>query len=133
MSNEIDGTQKNRDTYYKGTTEGEHAALVKRTCKKGSDIVLTPPGNHCVHMALGIAGEAGELVDAIKKVAIYGKPLDIENISEELGDLEWYMEGLRSALDITRESVLQYNINKLNKRYPVQYTDADAQARKDKE
>ena len=111
----------------------DHAILVARTCKSGLDIEMNPVSAHYVHMALGIAGEAGELVDAIKKYAIYNKSLDIENVIEELGDLEWYMQGLRSALDITREDVLQYNINKLNKRYPVQYTDADAQARKDKE
>ncbi len=111
----------------------DHARLVERTCKLGEDIKLTPHQAHLVHMALGIAGEAGELVDAIKKTAIYGKTLDEENVVEELGDIEWYMEGLRKALDITREDVLKYNIDKLNKRYIDKYSDIDAQARKDKE
>lgn len=110
----------------------DHAALVKRTCKPGIAIVLVASEAHAVHMALGIAGEAGELVDAIKKHAIYSKPLDVENVVEELGDIEWYMEGLRAALGITREQVLQHNVDKLNKRYPQQYSDADAQKRADK-
>lgn len=106
------------------------------TCKSGLDIVaeMTPESAHLVHMALGVAGEAGELVDAIKKHAIYGKELDIFNVIEELGDIEWYMQGIRSALGITREEVLKYNIAKLEKRYPSEgYSDTEAVARADKE
>ncbi len=114
------------------TTDDEHAGLVYRTCKSGKDIKLDHLNAHFVHMALGIAGEAGELVDAIKKSAIYGKALDVENVVEELGDIEWYMQGLRASLAITREEVLRYNINKLNKRYPQQYTDQAAHDRADK-
>jgi NTP pyrophosphatase (non-canonical NTP hydrolase) len=111
----------------------DHARLVERTCKLGEDIKLTPHQAHLVHMMLGLAGEVGELVDAIKKAVIYNKTLDEENVKEELGDIEWYLEGLRKAFDITREDVLQYNIDKLNKRYIDKYSDIDAQARKDKE
>ncbi len=110
----------------------EHERLVKRTCKKGHDIVMSGTTAHYVHMALGIAGEAGELVDAIKKHAIYNKPLDFDNVIEELGDIEWYMEGLRQTFGITREVVLAHNIAKLNKRYPEQYTDQAAVERADK-
>lgn len=114
------------------STEIEHSELVKRTCKPGHKIVMSGREAHYAHMALGIAGEAGELVDAIKKYVIYDKPLNLENVVEELGDLEWYMEGLRQQLDISREHVLQYNINKLNKRYPKEYTNDAAQNRADK-
>ena len=114
------------------TVYDEHKELVERTCKKGYDIVLSGAHAHFVHMALGIAGEAGELVDAIKKAAIYNKALDVVNVIEELGDLEWYMEGLRASLGITREQVLQANITKLNIRYPEQYTDQAAVDRADK-
>ena len=84
-------------------------------------------------MALGISGEAGELLDAIKKSVIYLRPLDIPNIIEELGDLEFYMEGLRERLNITREQVLQNNINKLTIRYGKMYSDKSANERKDKQ
>lgn len=112
----------------------EHAALVKALCKSGSDILptLTPGQCHLIHMMLGISGEAGELLDAVKKSAIYQKSLDIQNIIEELGDLEFYMEGLRRALCISREEVLQQNISKLRKRYGERYSDIAAQVRADK-
>jgi NTP pyrophosphatase (non-canonical NTP hydrolase) len=94
---------------------------------------MTSRDAHLIHMILGISGEAGELLDAIKKSVIYLRPLDIPNIIEELGDLEFYMEGLRERLNITREQVLQDNINKLTIRYGKMYSDKSANERKDKQ
>lgn len=87
-----------------------------------------------MHAAIGVAGEAGELLDAVKKVWAYGKPLDVPNALEELGDLEFYMEALRQHIGVTREEVLQANQEKLAKRYPGGvYSDQYAQMRLDKE
>ena len=84
-------------------------------------------------MAVGISGEAGELLDAIKKAAIYQKPVDRQNVIEELGDLEFYMEGLRQGLGITRKETIQGNIDKLSKRYEgFKYSNEAAQNRADK-
>jgi len=82
-----------------------HPELVTALAKPGADIVasLTAEDAHALHMAVGISGEAGELLDAVKKAAIYRKPIDRENVIEEMGDLEFYMEGLRQGLGITRE------------------------------
>ena len=86
-----------------------------------------------MHAAIGVAGEAGELLDAVKKVWAYGKPLDRANAVEELGDLEFYMEALRQQIGVSREEVLQANQEKLAKRYPGGvYSDQHAQARLDK-
>jgi NTP pyrophosphatase (non-canonical NTP hydrolase) len=86
-----------------------------------------------MHAAVGISGEAGELLDAVKKTWVYGKELDRVNLIEELGDIEWYLEALRQLLDVTREEVIAANIEKLTKRYPVQYTDELALKRLDKQ
>ena len=112
-----------------------HSDMVKQLAKPGQDIAqqLTPEDAHLLHMSVGVAGEAGELLDAIKKMAIYRKDIDRENVIEELGDLEFYMEGLRQGLGITREETIQANIDKLGKRYQGhQYSDVQAQNRADK-
>jgi len=112
-----------------------HADMVKALAKPGADIVasLTPETAHLLHMAVGVSGEAGELLDAVKKAAIYVKPIDRANVVEELGDLEFYMEGLRQGLGITREETLVANIVKLSVRYNgLKYTNEAAQARADK-
>jgi NTP pyrophosphatase (non-canonical NTP hydrolase) len=112
-----------------------YGEFVGALVKPGQDIIntLTPESANILHMAVGISGEAGELLDAIKKHVIYNKPLDLENVIEELGDLEFYMEGLRQQLYITRDAIISSNISKLSKRYhKLTYTDQDAQERKDK-
>lgn len=109
--------------------------MVSKLVKSGKDIIeeLTPARMHILHMAVGVSGEAGELLDAIKKVAIYDKNPDRENIVEELGDLEFYMEGLRQAFSITREETITYNKKKLAARYKgYSYSNQAAQARADK-
>lgn len=113
----------------------DHKLLVAALAKPGSDIAasMTPHTAHLLHMAVGVSGESGELLDAIKKHVIYGKPLDVANVIEELGDLEFYMEGLRSALGITYQDTVNANIVKLSKRYALgKYTNEQAQARADK-
>jgi len=85
------------------------------------------------HMLLGCGGETGELIDAIKKYTCYGKVLDVTNVIEELGDLEFYMAGLRQMLQITREECIKANIAKLKVRYKDgSYSDQAAIAREDK-
>lgn len=84
------------------------------------------------HMVIGICGEAGEIADGIKKNSIYGKPLDLANIVEELGDLEFYMAGLRQMLGISRYETLGANVRKLQARYKGGYSDAAAIERADK-
>lgn len=115
--------------------ESAYTLMVVRKKKSGHAIsdALTPRQATALHMAVGVAGEAGELLDAIKKWAIYQKPLDRTNVLEELGDIEFFLEGLRQDLDIAREDTLQFNMAKLEKRYRGEYTDAEAAARADKE
>jgi len=113
----------------------KHEDLVAALVKPGDAILtdLTPLRAHLLHMAVGISGEAGELLDAIKKMAIYDQELDIENVVEELGDLEFYMQGIRIKIDVSRKQILEYNIKKLSKRYGTQYSNNAAKKRADKE
>lgn len=109
--------------------------MVSVLAKPGDTIKseLTADDCHLLHMGVGICGEAGELLDAIKKPTVYRKPIDRENIVEELGDLEFYLEGLRQGLGITREECIEANIKKLSKRYEgFVYSDTAAQERADK-
>lgn len=112
-----------------------HSDMVRTLVKNPVDLVeqMTPEKADLVHASMGISGEAGELLDAIKKHAIYDKDLDVPNVIEELGDLEFYMEQLRQRLGITREETLMHNYNKLRKRYEgFKYTDEAAHKRADK-
>lgn len=116
------------------TYSGFVGNLVKSPEEIVADLVKKPHNAHLLHMALGVAGEAGELADALKKVAIYGKEIDRENVVEELGDLRFYMQGIMNDLGITEAEVIQHNTTKLSKRYSEgKYSNKQAQERADKE
>lgn len=111
-----------------------HREFVRKLCKAGSVIAeeLTPDDCHRLHMAIGISGEAGELLDSIKKATIYRKPLDIANIVEECGDLLFYIVGILDSIDTELDSVIAENMAKLSTRYGKAYSNAAAVERLDK-
>lgn len=94
---------------------------------------LTPNQAHLLHMSIGIAGEALELLDAVYKHINYKKPLDWVNVVEESGDIEFYHEGFRQGVNLDRDEALNQNIAKLSKRYAsLSYSDSAARDRADK-
>jgi NTP pyrophosphatase (non-canonical NTP hydrolase) len=113
----------------------DHQEMVRCLMKPGETILLTvsPQKADLWHATTGVSTEAGELLDAVKKHTVYNKPIDRENIIEELGDLEFYVEAVRKNLNITREETLKHNMNKLAVRYQnYKYTDQAAIDRADK-
>jgi len=74
------------------------------------------------HAAMGLATEAGEFVDMIKKHIYYGKALDVVNAKEELSDCSWYIALALNELKTTMNEVLTLNINKLKLRYPAKFS-----------
>lgn len=111
-----------------------HREFVRKLCKAGSVIAeeLTPDDCHRLHMAIGISGEAGELLDSIKKATIYRKQLDIANIVEECGDLLFYIAGMLDSIGVDIESAMSANVSKLSIRYGKSYSDKSAIERIDK-
>ena len=110
--------------------------FVQSIIKPGHDILvqLTPVQASILHMAVGVSGEAGELLDAVKKHAVYQKPLDFDNVREEAGDILFYLTGLLNELGLTLNECIEANVEKLSKRYPERrYTNEAAIARADKD
>lgn len=81
--------------------------------------------DNIMHAAMGIAGEAGEVIDIVKKVYAYRKPLVVNDLIEEAGDLVWYLNLLFASLGTTWEEVFDLNIAKLEARYPDLRFNAD--------
>ena len=71
-----------------------------------------------VNGAMGLCGEAGEVIDLVKKWVFQGHELYKEDVEEELGDVLWYAAILCEGIGTTMEEVMQKNIDKLKKRYP---------------
>lgn len=122
--------------------EPTYAQFVESLCKPGIDILvqMEPKDAHLTHMAMGVAGEAGELLDAIKKSVMYRKPLDRENVLEECGDILFFVQGILNHYSntendpVTLQEVIRLNRIKLSRRYHKgTYSNEQAQQRADKE
>jgi len=82
-----------------------------------------------LHGSCGIATEAGELLDAMKKHIFYGKDIDTVNIVEEIGDLMWYSAIILDELGVEFEEVMEKNIKKLQARYGEKFSESRANTR----
>lgn len=81
-------------------------------------------GDNLIYPALGLAGEAGEAVDKIKKYwrnqgITASRALAYEDrlaLIKEVGDVLWYIAALATELQIDLEDVAKINIAKLQDR-----------------
>ena len=77
-------------------------------------------GDNPIYPTLGLAGEAGEVADKVKKVIRdRNGNFDMEakeSIMLELGDVLWYVSQLGSELGFQLEDIAISNLNKLSSR-----------------
>lgn len=76
------------------------------------------PEEILLNAVMGIAGEAGEVVDEMKKVYFQGHEFDVESIMFEVGDILWYIALMCEGLGCSMSEVAEMNIEKLKIRYP---------------
>lgn len=79
---------------------------------------------------LGIAGEAGEFADMIKKQAGHGHASDPIKEKKELGDILWYVADVCTKKGYNMDEVANMNIEKLKARYPEGFSAEKSQNRK---
>jgi NTP pyrophosphatase (non-canonical NTP hydrolase) len=104
----------------------QYSVLALRTAKDFGSLNMD-----IMHAAAGMSGEAGEVIDLIKKVIYYGKPIDRTKVLEEAGDLCWYLNLLITKLDSSWSEVFDMNIAKLEARYPDLRFDAEKAINRD--
>lgn len=81
-------------------------------------------GKNMVYPALGIAGEAGEVADKVKKFWRNNGITDGAELSagertalvKELGDVLWYIAALGKEIGVSLSDIAQANIDKLTDR-----------------
>ena len=71
-----------------------------------------------INGAMGLSGEAGEVIDLVKKHMFQGHEIDIEKLIDEAGDCLWYIAEIAAGLGVTLEEIARHNIDKLWNRYP---------------
>jgi len=114
----------NTQDYVKNATRTESTdfdKIAQRLSQKGNIRLL--------HGAIGLATEAGEFLDALKKHVYYGKDLDRVNLAEELGDLFWYCAIIADELNVPFAKIMETNIEKLRARYGEKFSEEKADKR----
>jgi NTP pyrophosphatase (non-canonical NTP hydrolase) len=70
---------------------------------------------------LGLAGEAGEVANIVKKIQRdFGGEVTNETrqkLKDELGDVLWYISACADELGLTLREIAEYNVEKLAKRH----------------
>ena len=77
---------------------------------------IYPEEYKVIYPALGLAGEAGEVADKVKKIIRDGNTDSNLAIAVELGDVMWYIATLANDLGYTMQHIANMNIEKLKKR-----------------
>lgn len=85
-----------------------HSTAIYPAAGTGEDIALA-------YVAMGLAGEAGEIANKVKKVVRDGD-YDAEALAEELGDVLYYVARFSAELGTSLNLVARDNMEKLNSR-----------------
>ena len=86
--------------------------------KKSRETVIYPnKDNNFVYPTLGLAGEAGEVANKIKKFLRDNQGIVSEEnkqeVKKELGDVLWYVAQLATELGLSLDGIAEANIEKI--------------------
>jgi NTP pyrophosphatase (non-canonical NTP hydrolase) len=88
--------------------------------KAGTTALYPNVGNNPYYAALGLAGEAGEIANTIKKIMRDddGTITDEKRkeVKKELGDVLWYVACTATEMGLNLDEVAQANLDKLASR-----------------
>jgi NTP pyrophosphatase (non-canonical NTP hydrolase) len=108
-----------------------YQSLAVRTLVKEPEAPLSIKETMLVWGAVGLAGEAGEVTEVVKKAVFHRHPLDIDKLRKELGDVLWYLSAICQISGIELSEVMEANIEKLKQRYPNGFNSGDSLHRSD--
>lgn len=74
---------------------------------------VTPLKHDLAICALGLAGEAGEVIEKIKKLIHYNRDVDLDDMEKELGDVIFYWVRLVKLCGLDPNAVIEANVDKL--------------------
>lgn len=88
--------------FYKSDTQG---------ARKARALQLTA-------FTLELSGATEELSNKINRMVESGKNFDVDILSEQLGDILWFVAGFATMLGVKLETLQSKNIQKLRENYP---------------
>ena len=107
-------------------TLDKYQSLAARTAGAGGD-----GERRLIIAALGLAGEAGEFANLVKKHTAHGHDIPPETFADELGDVLWYLAEAATSCGISLGDLAQQNVEKLRRRYPEGFSEERSRNRED--
>ena len=97
----------------------KYQAKAARTLIDRPDFEIPDNEIMLVWNAIGLAGEAGEVAELVKKAVFHRHGIDGEfraKMVKELGDVCWYVAAMCTKLDMDLGVIMEVNIRKLEER-----------------
>jgi NTP pyrophosphatase (non-canonical NTP hydrolase) len=114
LVNKLEGQQKQMKM-------NQYQDLTARTAPHFDDVV-----EEITAWTMGIAGEAGEVADIVKKAVWHKHPWNHQKLAYELGDLLFYIARLSNVIGYSLDEVAVMNQQKLYSRYPNGFNSQDS-------
>ena len=87
----------------------------------GQTALYPPRLENLEYPTLGLAGEAGEVANIVKKIQRDHEGVITEEtrakLLDELGDVLWYISACADELGLTLDQIATFNVDKLAKRH----------------
>jgi NTP pyrophosphatase (non-canonical NTP hydrolase) len=99
-------------------TLNEYQKLAARTAGAGGG-----GDRRLIISALGLAGEAGEFANIVKKLTAHGHDISADVLAEELGDVLWYLAEAATTSGLSLGDIARQNVEKLRRRYPEGFSE----------
>lgn len=102
-------------SYYMNKSRGKVKMELNEYQSKATKTAIYPKKMAIIYPALGLAGEAGEVADKVKKIIRDNNTTDEFklNIAAEIGDVLWYCAVLANDLGFDLAQIAETNLNKL--------------------
>jgi NTP pyrophosphatase (non-canonical NTP hydrolase) len=85
--------------------------------EKSKHTVLPQVKDNISYYVMGLAGEAGEVANLVKKQVRDLQRANATEVALELGDVLWYVTRIAEYFGFSLEDIAQMNIQKLAERY----------------
>lgn len=99
-------------------TFDDYQKCAQRTSSGKSLLSVHPNTAKLINGCIGLAGEAGECADIVKKWLFQGHELDRDKLIDEVSDVLWYCAETASGMGVSLDEIARHNLEKLQKRYP---------------
>lgn len=96
-------------------TLNEYQAEAMRTASRTA---TAHKDNLLLNGVMGLNGEAGEVIDMVKKMLFQGHTLDKDHMAKELGNCLWYLAVAAKGIGYDLDTIAEMNKAKLRNRYP---------------